>query len=262
MTAGNWYSKPALLGAVLTVGSLASGAHGGQEASEEVQRTLRAAYPGTRIDSVQESEFPGLYELRMGNNIAYSTVQGRYLLIGHIFDTRTGQDLTQARLTAATASRRVAWQSLPQEASIRWGTPGPAKVAVFTDPDCPYCRKLRDILAGLKNVEIHEFLYPLAELHPQAVTKSRAVWCSPDRAAALDKAMKNQRLAPPAKSCDASVIDRVIAFGKENGFYGTPTLVRSDGVVLAGYRPLDQLQTWIDEGATNDKMVQRQERAP
>ncbi len=98
-------------------------------------------------------------------------------------------------------------------------------------------------------MEIHEYLYPLAELHPQSIAKSKAVWCSPERMAALDKAMKGQRLPPPAKACDASVIDRIIAFGKANNFYGTPTLVRGDGAVLAGYRPLEQLQAWIDAGA-------------
>ncbi|MFZ5593763.1 MAG: DsbC family protein [Pseudomonadota bacterium] len=223
-----------------------------QDAPEDVQRALRAAYPGTHIDSIQVSEIPGLYELRMGSNIAYSPSQGRYLLVGHIFDTKTGQDLTQARLpaaSAANAARRIEWQSLPQDAAIRWGAPGPSKLAVFTDPDCPYCRKLRDILPSLKGVEIHEFLYPMTELHPQAIAKSRAVWCSPDRAMALDKAMKDQRLPPPAKVCDASAIDRIIAFGKANNFYGTPTLVRGDGAVLAGYRPLEQLQAWIDAGA-------------
>lgn len=246
-----WLCNTVIAAAWLAAMSTAS--HAAQDAAEDVQRALRAAYPGTHIDSIQVSEIPGLYELRMGSNIAYSAAGGRYLLIGHIFDTQTGQDLTQARLpaaAAANAARRIKWTSLPPDAAIRWGAPGASKLAVFTDPDCPYCRKLRDILPGLKGVEIHEFLYPLAELHPQAIAKSKAVWCSPERRVALDKMMKGQRLPLPAKSCDASAIDRVIAFGKANNFYGTPTLVRGDGAVQAGYLPLEQLQAWIDAGSS------------
>ncbi len=233
-----------------------------QEVPDDIQRSIRAAYPGTHIDSMRAAEIPGLYELRMGVNVAYSAAQGRYLLIGHIFDTKTGQDLTQARLNIASA-KVIDWQTLPLDAAIRSGTPGGEKIAIFTDPDCPYCRKLSSILPSLKGVEVYEFLYPMAELHPQAHAKSVAVWCSQDRRAALDKAMKDQpvvALARPRKNCDASAIDRILAFGKTNNFHGTPTLVRGDGTVLAGYRPLEQLQAWVNDGIARDpreSVVQR-----
>ena len=38
----------------------------------------------------------GLIEVRSGNNIYYTDANGDFLIEGHVIDTRTGRDLTDA----------------------------------------------------------------------------------------------------------------------------------------------------------------------
>lgn len=218
---------------------------------QEIEAGLRAAFGGTRIDAVQASEIPGLYELRMGQNIAYSGAEGRYLLVGHLYDTRTGKDLTQGRLELTSGGPRVNWNDLPLSDAIRSGN-GVNKLAVFTDPQCAYCVKLEKALAALDGVERYTFLYPLGELHPQAVAIARNIWCAKTDDAKLTR-LRDFMLygkQPPQAACDASAINRIVAFGERQRFSGTPTLVRGDGAVMFGYRDASQLRAWLTSGST------------
>src|SRR5689334_15396736 len=53
---------------------------------------------GVKIDSVKKTPYAGLYEIRVGNEIRYTDQTGSYLIVGHIFDLKTSEDLTQARI--------------------------------------------------------------------------------------------------------------------------------------------------------------------
>ena len=61
---------------------------------------------------------------------------------------------------------------------------GSRVLAIFSDPDCPYCRKLESDIRSLTDVTIYTFLMPLASLHPAAHAKADSVWCAKDRIAA------------------------------------------------------------------------------
>jgi hypothetical protein len=130
----------------------------------------------------------------MGRNLAYVGSDARYFLFGHLYDMREQRDLTADRLEAA---RRIDFASLPlADAITTVRGDGSRVLAVFSDPDCPYCRKLEQELAKLDNVTVHTFLYPLGELHPEARQRAIAVWCAPDRAAAW-KALMLERQGTP-----------------------------------------------------------------
>lgn len=201
-----------------------------------MQRQLAAAYPDIQIDSVWRSEVPGLYELHVGKDILYAT-KDHYLIVGHIYDTKARRNLTLARLMNPGK-----W---PVHAAIRLGKSTGQKLAVFTDPDCPWCRKLQGELAQLTEVDIHEYLYPL---RPESPAKARAIWCNADRHNALVTAMQGGTVAAPDDAtCDISALEQVVAFGQARGFQGTPTLIRGDGEMWEGYLTPEQLRKWLAE---------------
>ena len=216
-----------------------------RQESAEVQRQLAAAYPDIQIDSVWRSEIPGLYELHVGKDILYAT-QERYLLVGHIYDTQARRNLTLARLMSSGQ-----W---PAHAAIRLGKPTGQKLAVFTDPDCPWCRKLQSELEQLKEVDIHEYLYPL---RPESPAKARAIWCDADRHHALVTAMQGGTVAAPDDAtCDISALEQAVTFGQARGIQETPTLIRGDGEMWVGYLTLEQLRTWLAETTESNKESQ------
>jgi thiol:disulfide interchange protein DsbC len=120
------------------------------------------------------------------------------------------------------------------------------KVVVFTDPDCPYCRKLHEemkqVLAKRKDVAFYIFLFPL-EMHKDAYKKVQAILCEKSLTL-LDDAFAGKPLPEP--KCSNEPVEKNKALAKSLKFSGTPTLVREDGMVLSGTRPADVLSNWID----------------
>lgn len=120
------------------------------------------------------------------------------------------------------------------------------KVAVFTDPDCPYCRSLHEamkqVVAKRKDIAFHLLLYPLP-MHKEAYPKSQAVLCEKSQAL-LDDAFSGK--AVPGPKCSNEALERILAMGKELNINGTPTLIRGDGTMMSGTLPADRLIEWVD----------------
>ncbi len=212
-----------------------------------IEAALKAAYPGTSFRDIRPTPLPGIFEVTMGRNLAYVGGDGRYFLFGHLFDMRAQLDLTADRLEAA---RRIDFASLPLADAITTVRGNGSRVlAVFSDPDCPYCRKLEQELAKLDNITVHTFLYPLAELHPQARARAVAVWCAPDRAVAWKALMRDGRAgksAPPTAEC-AHPIDRNIELARRLGVEGTPALFDVRGRHLTGAAPAQRIEEFLGE---------------
>ena len=211
---------------------------------------IAAALPGTVVESVAPAPVPGLYELVAGDNVLYTDAAGRYLVVGHIYDLATATDLTQARRQdLASAPARIDWDELPLEAAVVHGV-GARRLAVFSDPDCPWCVRLRQsLIALLGDVRIFEILYPL---RPGSRSRAEAVLCAPDPAAALEAAFDGAPLSEPTPECrerTAQALDTALALGEARGIHGTPTLVSPDGRLHAGYLDETGLRAFLDAHA-------------
>jgi thiol:disulfide interchange protein DsbC len=219
------------------------------DASTLVER-LQALYPSTRFGAIHPTAWPGVFEVAMGANLAYVDATGRYFLFGHLYDMRQQRDLTAERKDAMA---RIDFGSLPlADALTEVRGKGTRTLAIFSDPDCPYCRRLEAELRGLDDITIHTFLMPLASLHPAARGKAVSVWCATDRLATWQSLMLRDAM-PPQADCPHPV-DRNVALGEQLGINGTPTLIAGDGRVLAGAASRDQIEAWLSrsgEGAAS-----------
>lgn len=202
---------------------------------------LTATYPATEFREIRATPMTGIYEVTMGSNVAYVGSDARHFLFGHLYDMQTQRDLTAERLEQA---RRIDFTSLPLADAIQTVRgDGSRRLAVFSDPDCPYCKQLEQTLAKLDNVSIHTFLYPLDELHPEARAKAIAVWCAQDRAGAWQALMLDGK--PPRPADCAHSIDRNIALARKLGVDGTPILFDIQGRRLAGAAPADRVEAFL-----------------
>ncbi|HUD94865.1 DsbC family protein [Sphingobium sp.] len=238
---------------------------------------LAARLPRTPVTAIDCGKIDGLCEVQAGESLFYTDKAGRFLVIGRVYDMDTRQDLTAARLLElspeilvggaaglgagdesrsadgrqvsattkphvprASPRQTVALAGLPEKGAIRWGA-GPQTVTVFSDFRCGYCRQLHRTLAEMKVSVIER---PISVLGTRPI--SDAVICASDRAEAVAKAY-NQESIVAAGECDTRGLDANEAFARENGFTGTPVIVRSDGAVVHGYRPRAFLETWLKE---------------
>ncbi|MFN7097385.1 MAG: DsbC family protein, partial [Gammaproteobacteria bacterium] len=134
------------------------------------------------------------------------------------------------------------------------GRKGGIPVAVFLDPDCPYCKALQQQLTQNQELEVHEFLMPIPELHPDAQTDSDNIWCSQDRARALVEVMSGETVnTKDAATCDISGLDKINQFALAHSFNATPILIRQDGQIHFGYLSLSELTAWAMASGTQEK---------
>lgn len=210
-----------------------------------VRKTLNDRFPDIPVSSVKKAPVKGLYEVTAGQQVFYVDEKVDHVILGNIIDTRTQRNLTAERREALL---RVDFASLPLEDAIKIVRgKGSRRLAVFEDPDCPYCRRLEADLARLDDVTIYVFLLPLDQLHPEAGQKSRKVWCAPDRAAAWLNVMNGGSL-PDNKGDCPNPVARTAQLAQKLNIQGTPAIVFESGRLVPGAIPLAKLEEFLNEG--------------
>jgi len=242
----------------------------------EASTYIRAALPSTSIDSIKRSPIPGLNEVIAGSNRFYADNSGRYLVFGHIYDTRTRQDLTRDTVSQLPKPHLTDLSTLPTppmpstsqteaddndgyvrvdvlpgaKDAIQSGVQNGIPLAVFLDPDCPYCQALQaELVMQNHDLNVREYLMPIPELHPDAPMHANTIWCADNPLQALNNYMIHGQL-PATRGCDSSALGRIRGFADQQGWQATPTLVRADGAIYEGYMPYNDLVAWAKAGLT------------
>lgn len=206
---------------------------------------FKTRYPKTKVLAYRLTPLSGIFEATVGKEVIYFDKSARFVFSGRLLDMDRGEDLTDKRLKDL---RRISFDSLPLDKAVKtvYGN-GKRKLAVFTDVDCPFSRKLGATLESLKDVTVYTFLFPLESIHPEARGKSDAIWCAKDPSQALASVLKGE-LSLKAISdnpiCPSPVND-ILALAKQHSIGGTPTLINEVGDRTAGALPLDKLEAFI-----------------
>ncbi|MEO8057376.1 MAG: DsbC family protein [Burkholderiales bacterium] len=195
-----------------------------------------------KIDEVSKTPIPGIFELRVGTELVYSDERGEHLFQGAVIETKTGVNLTEARIEKLTA---IDFANLPLKDAIvyKQGT-GARKLVVFADPNCGYCKKFERELLQVKDVTVYTFLYSI--LGGDSPEKSRNIWCAKDSTAVWREWMVNGALPPRnIAQCDTGALQRNLAMGKKYRVNGTPALVFEDGKRVPGALPPAQIEAQL-----------------
>jgi thiol:disulfide interchange protein DsbC len=234
-----------IFAATLAASSLIGMAQAQTKAGGAVEDAIRAKVEqrfNAKPDTVTRMPF-GLYEVVIGTEIIYVDTEVNYAFVGRVLDAKSRDDLTAKKRDELL---RVDVKSLPLDQAVKIVRgDGSRKLVTFEDPNCGYCKKLYRDIAGLKNVTIYTFLYPI--LSQDSLEKSRAIWCSKDRAKAWDDLMLNGK-APPAPAADCKdPSQQVVELGRKLEVTGTPTLVFADGRRMPGAVPLEKVEATFKE---------------
>ncbi len=195
----------------------------------------------SKIDEISRTPIPGLYEVRYaGTELLYTDATGEYIVVGgSLIETRTRTDLTEARMEKLLA---IDFGKLPlRDAIVIKQGSGVRKVAVFTDPNCGFCKRFERDLLEIKDVTIYTFLMPV--LGPDSTAKSRDIWCAKDNPKVWRAWMLDGVVAPTAgEKCDVAALDRNLQFGRAHKINGTPAVVFEDGTRKPGALPPEMVE--------------------
>ncbi len=227
---------------LLFLSAVANGVAAADEAT--IKETLEAKFPRLKINSITKTPYLGLYEVFANEDtIAYTDENAEYLFQGRILDVKEAKDLTAARRSDLT---RINFDELPLELALKMvkGN-GKRKMAVFSDPDCPYCKRLEQDLAQIDNVTVYTFLFPLESLHPGAREHAKAVWCAADRNKVWNDAMRNG-IVPKGNTNCATPLEKIADLGGKYRVSATPTIFFANGRKVEGAMPAEQLEQALD----------------
>ncbi len=211
-----------------------------------IRQALAQQFPGAKISSVTKTPYSGLFEVYLDGQLIYVDAKAQYVFAGDVIDLKNRSNLTQARLNQLQA---VKWDALPLKDALKTVKgKGERKLAVFSDVDCPYCRKFEAELAKVDNITVYTFLYPIEGLHPKAVQTSKQIWCAPDRNKAWDDYITRGTVPNNDGKC-ANPVDATIALGSKLKVSGTPTLIFANGQRVPGMVPAAQLERLLAANA-------------
>jgi thiol:disulfide interchange protein DsbC len=194
---------------------------------------IAAKMAGVKPEDLHATPIPGIYELLRGGDAAYVSTDGKYAIIGDMYETGTNNDLTESRRRDLRLKLLAA---IPENQMVVFGPDNPKHtITVFTDMDCAYCRKLHSQIADYNKlgIRVRYIAYPRTGPNTSSWSKAEQVWCSADRKSALTAAKLGKTL--PTKVCADNPVAKEYALGQEFNLQGTPTMILGNGEMVAGY---------------------------
>lgn len=227
------------IAALLALGMVAGcvGAENNVEAN--IRKNIEPRLGGAKIESISQTPYSGLYELRVGGDILYTDKKAEFLFIGHVFDAKTSKNLTRARIDDLN---KIKFSDLPLNLALKQVKgDGKRVIAVFEDPNCGYCKRLRQTtLKDLNNVTIYTFMYNI--LNEDSFTKSKNIWCAPNRVKAWDDWMIDNKVPPATPANCETPNAKVVELGQKLNITGTPAIFFTDGTRIPGAVDLQTLE--------------------
>lgn len=236
-------NKKLMVGGLMMVIMTAAGFSMANENFRTEKETLMKTFPNLKLDSFRESPLKGLYEITAGEQVFYFSPEG-YLFFGEIWN-KDGKNLT-AEVRGKVIANRI--NSLPLDKALKVGS-GPKKIIEFTDPDCPYSRKVDNYLSNRTDITRYVYFVPLRKIHPDSEKKARYILSQPDRDKAFREVLTGQldgKAIAIADGVQQQQLEEMEKIAAGMGVRGTPALW-IEGTHVNG-ADLQRISALLDKG--------------
>lgn len=201
---------------------------------------------GLKLEDVRMSPVSGIYEITRGSEVSYTSADGRYVILGDMYDIDQDANISETRRRGIRARML---ESVPEAEMLVFSPKDPKfTITVFTDIDCGYCRKLHSQIAEYNRlgIRVRYMFFPRSGPDTESWFKAESVWCAPNRNDALTRAKKDEAIN--SAKCPAGVVARDYELGHKLGVEGTPAIFLASGEMLPGYAPPGQLVKYLKTG--------------
>ncbi|MBA6413753.1 DsbC family protein [Parahaliea sp. F7430] len=231
------------LATALFVGAVSAGEPVEKAAVDKLRATMEVPGTGMVIDTVSQSEMPGMYEVQFKNGpLVYATKGGDFFVVGDLFTVGPKGYVNLADMRRAE-QRLERLADVKSSDMIVFPAQGKARshITVFTDVSCFYCQKLHKEVPELnkRGVEVRYLAYPRAGIGSPVYRQMASAWCADDRQATLTK--QKNRQSVPDNVCAGNPVASQYHLAQELGVNGTPAIVTESGKMIPGYQSADEL---------------------
>ena len=203
--------------------------------------------------SVSPTDIPGFYlvAMRMQGKIVpiFLDHSGAYLFSGNLIRLKDKANLTESYFQQLNP---IDISTIPLDEGMTLGNPeATQQIIVFTDPHCPYCTQLHQVLheavAANPDLAFHIKLIPF-----KASSKKIAetILCNKSMEQ-LEMAFSGQPL--PETTCETDAITKNLNLAQKLGIRGTPTMLLPNGQIAGGTMPLNDLLQLIEKNRAATK---------
>lgn len=211
---------------------------------ELLKATIKAKL-GLIVNKIEKTPVPGIALLITEQGIFYSSYNGDYLIQGKLFSlTNTVTNLSEQSLAKI---RLDGMEKFKDDMIVYKAKDEKYVVTVFTDITCGYCRKMHKEMDdyNARGITFRYLAYPRAGIKDQRGNYTegfkdlRSVWCNEDPNVAMTNAKNSKGIG--YRVCDKP-IEGEFYFGRQVGVSGTPAIILSNGAMVPGYQPPEQLE--------------------
>lgn len=206
----------------------------------DIRRNLPQRLPNLPpIESVQPTPMAGLFEVVADGEILYTDALGTFILHGQLLQTHPKlRNLTEERSAALSGFE---FATLPFKDAVVWKSGnGKRRIAVFSDPNCGYCKRQEKEFQQIKDLTVYTFMVPI--LGGDSPQKLRNIWCAKDVTQAWREWMlEGVQAARVMGKCD-SPAERNMELARKHRIRGTPAIVFEDGSLSPGMLSADALE--------------------
>lgn len=213
---------------------------------------LANALPGLTISGIKKSAVSGLLEVSSGADVFYMTEDGKYFMQAEIFELESQQNITEE---ARSGARAAYIADLSEDSVVTFKAENEQyKVLVFTDIDCPYCRKLHREMAAYNDlgITVEYLFFPRSGPNTDSWSKADAVWCADSRQQGMDDAKNGAAMQVPEGCADTPTAEHY-QLGRSLGVTGTPAIFTESGTLIVGYRPAAELKVLLDKETAGEE---------
>ncbi len=203
---------------------------------------------GLTVVKVKKTAIPGIALLITNQGLFYAGYNGDFFIQGKVYSL--GETVTELAEESLAKMRLEGVEQFKEDMIVYPAKNEKYVVTAFTDITCGYCRKMHAEMDdyNARGITFRYLAYPRSGIKDRLGNFSngfkdlRSVWCSDNPAEALTKAKAGSNIA--YRTCD-KLIENQYDFGRQVGVSGTPAIIISNGTMIPGYKPPEQLEALL-----------------
>ena len=210
---------------------------------------INAVLPeGMSVQSVKESQIENLFIVDIGDlQPIYASKNGEFFFYGELYAVNGNMLQNTTKDEVNLKRKSILDETLSEDDFISFKSANEKhSVTIFTDVDCGYCRKFHNEIQDFNDlgITVNYVAFPRSGLNSVSYNKIVTAWCSKDPKSVLTKMKQGQDVQ--LSMCQNNPVEAHFLLGQKIGITGTPAIIKSNGELLPGYLPPEELLTRLN----------------